>query len=356
MESAAHAKPHAPGYGAVACAPFHQNTLRYGVRPTAVWHDMVWYMAGGAVLAAILLDRLGDPPNRFHPTAWMGTLIAVLVPRRQTKRWGVAVVVSCCGLAAASALALWWAAPAAWPGGVGLAIYWAASVPLLKSTISVRGMERHAMAVYSSIMDGDGRAAGRLACIVKRSTAGMDTVQICSGAIESTAENTVDGITGPLFYAGAAGLPGALIYRTVNTTDSMAGYRSAMFKRVGWFGARCDTILNWIPARATGHMMVLAAAMTGHDWRGAYHTMRRDAGLPESANSGYTMAAMAGALGVRLEKPSHYTLGDGRDPGPEDIPAAVRIMKCTAWLFAGAAASMAAAVSVVAGVVYGGLL
>ena len=102
--------------------------------------------------------------------------------------------------------------------------------------------------------------------------------------------------------------------------------------------------------------MVLAAAMTGHDWRGAYRTMRRDAGLPDSANSGYTMAAMAGALGVRLEKPFHYVLGDGRDPGPEDIPTAVRIMKCTAWLFAGAAAALAAAVSVLAGVVYGGLL
>lgn len=318
-----------------------------------MWDGTWWCAAGGAILAAVLLDRLGDPANRFHPTAWMGNLVAILIPRYHTRGWGVAVVLLCCGLAASSAVLLWWAA-ASWPV-VGPVIYWAAAVPLLKSTISVRGMERHAMAVYHSVVSGDGRAAGRLACIVKRSTAGMSASQICSGAVESTAENTLDGTTGSLFYMGLAGLPGALVYRTVSTVDSMAGYRSAMFAQVGWFGAMCDTALNLIPARLTGYVMVLAAAVSGYDWRGARRIMRRDGARTDSVNSGYSMAAMAGALGVRLEKPSHYVLGDGRDPMPEDILAAVRIMRCTAWLFAGMAAGMAVAVHVLAGVVYGGL-
>ena len=320
-----------------------------------MWYDAGWYVAGSAVLAAMLLDMLGDPPNRFHPTVWMGRLAAALIPRRPTRGWGVVVVVWCCSLAAASALAIWWTIPAAWPGVAGLAINWAVTVVLLKSTLSVRGMERHAMAIYCSIVSGDGRAAEQLAHIVKRNTAGMSTSQICSGTIESTAENTVDGITGSLFYMGLAGLPGALIYRTVSTLDSMAGYRSQMFARVGWFGAMCDTILNHVPARVTGYVMVLAAAIHRYDWRGAYHTMQRDATRPDSANSGYTMAAMAGALGVRLQKPLHYALGDGRDPRPEDIQAAIRIMRCTAWLFAGMAAGMATAVYILAGVVHGGL-
>ena len=315
-----------------------------------MWDGAWWYVAGGAVLAAVLLDRLGDPPNRFHPTAWMGSLVAVLIPRHGTRRWGVAVVALCCGLAASSTVSLWLVAD--WSGPI---LYWAAAVPLLKSTISVRGMEKHAMAVYRSVVSGDGRAAGRLACIVKRNTAGMSAPQICSGAIESTAENTVDGITGSLFYMGLAGLPGALVYRTVNTIDSMAGYRSAMFAQVGWFGATCDTVLNHIPARLTGHVMVLAAAVAGYDWREARRIMKRDGARTDSANSGYPMAAMAGALNVRLEKPSHYTLGDGRDPEPEDIRAAVRMMRCTAWLFAGMAAAMATITYVLAGVMFGGL-
>ena len=323
-----------------------------------MWDDVWWCAAGGAILAAVLLDRLGDPANRFHPTAWMGSLVAVLIPRHRTRGWGVVVVLLCCGLAASSAVLLWWTAAywmtAYWPM-IGPAVYWAATIPLLKSTISVRGMERHAMAVYHSIVSGDGRAAGRLACIVKRRTVGMSASQICSGTVESTAENTLDGITGSLFWMGLAGLPGALVYRTVSTLDSMAGYRSAMFSQVGWFGATCDTALNLVPARLTGYVMVAAAAVSGYDWRGACRTMRRDGARTDSANSGYPMAAMAGALGVRLEKPSHYTLGDGRDPAPEDIPAAVRIMRCTAWLFAGMAAGVAAVVHVLAGVVYGGL-
>lgn len=323
-----------------------------------MWDGTWWCAAGGAILAAVLLDRAGDPANRFHPTAWMGHLVAILIPRYRTRGWGVAVVLLCCGLAASSAALLWWAAaywPAAYWPVIGPAIYWAAAIPLLKSTISVRGMERHAMAVYHSVVSGDGRAAGRLACIVKRRTADMSASQICSGAVESTAENTLDGITGSLFWMGLAGLPGALVYRTVSTIDSMAGYRSTMFVQVGWFGATCDTVLNLIPARLTGYVMVLAAAVSGYDWRGARRIMRRDGARTDSANSGYPMAAMAGALGVRLEKPSHYVLGDGRDPAPEDIPAAVRIMRCTAWLFAGMAAAMAVAVHVLAGVMYGGL-
>lgn len=309
-------------------------------------------MYGGVILAAMLLDRLGEPPNRLHPTAWMGSLMAILIPYRQTKLWGILLVVLCCGMVGIPTIVLWWLAPTLW--GVPLVVCWLASIPLLKSAISVRGMERHAMAVYSSVLCGDGRAAAQLSCIVKRNTTKMSTAQVCSGAIESTAENTVDGITGPLFYMGLAGLPAALIYRTINTADSMAGYRSAMFAQVGWFGARCDTILNWLPARATGYVMVLAAAISGHDWRAAHHIMRRDAGLPESANSGYTMAAMAGALGVRLEKPSHYTIGDGRDPELKDIPRAIRIMKCTAWLFAGITVLLATTIHVLVGA-YNGL-
>lgn len=320
-----------------------------------MWYDIGWYAACSAILAAMLLDRLGEPPNRFHPTAWMGSVVAALIPVYSTTWWGVITTIACCALAAVPALLMYWVLPAAWPGGVGIMIYWALTIPLLKSALSMRGMEEHAMAIYYSLNANDGGAAGRLACIVKRKTAGMNATQICSGTIESIAENTVDGITGTLFYTGLAGLPGALVYRTVSTIDSMAGYRSEIFRDVGRFGAGCDTLLNWIPARMTGYVMVASAVILRYDWQNAYRAVRRDAKKADSVNSGYAMAATAGALGVRLAKPHHYALGDGRDPRPDDIQRAIRMMKCTVWLFVGAACIMAAIMSILAGVIYDGL-
>lgn len=317
-------------------------------------------LPAGIMLAAIIVDRVfGDPPDRYHPTAWAGRMIARIIPAfggrtgAPRRLWGVVVViVSCAAVAGLAQLALlvivlpniavmssWsslhWAVVygVAWTSVIGS---YAVMVLLLKSTIAIRGMERHAMAVSARLEEDDIRGAGgRLASIVKRDTTKMSRKQICSGVIESVAENTVDGVTGPLFYYGAFGLPGALIYRTVNTIDSMAGYRSEIFRDVGWFGAKCDTVLNWIPSRLTGRIMALAASILGYDGAGARRTILRDAGRPESPNAGHTMAAMAGALGVTLEKPHHYTIGGGRDPEARDIAGAVRIMKCTVWLFAG---------------------
>lgn len=317
-------------------------------------------LPAGIMLAAIIVDRVfGDPPDRYHPTAWAGRIIARMIPAfgertgAQRRLWGVVVViVSCAAVAGLAQLALLvivlpniavmssWSSlhlsvvyGVAWTSVIGAYVV---TILLLKSTIAIRGMERHAMAVSARLEDGDIQGAGgRLASIVKRDTANMSRKQICSGVIESVAENTVDGVTGPLFYYGAFGLSGALIYRTVNTIDSMAGYRSEIFRDVGWFGAKCDTVLNWIPSRLTGRIMALAASILGYDGAGGRRTILRDAGRPESPNAGHTMAAIAGALGVTLEKPHHYTIGGGRDPDVRDIAGAVRIMKCTVWLFAG---------------------
>lgn len=113
-----------------------------------------------------------------------------------------------------------------------------------------------------------------------------------------------------------------------------------MFRDVGWFAARCDTVLNYAPARLTGLVMVLSAAVLGRDWRASYRVMVRDGGKTESPNAGYAMAAMAGAIGARLEKAGHYRLGDGAcaaAAGPASargqIESAVSMMKVTSVLF-----------------------
>ena len=112
--------------------------------------------------------------------------------------------------------------------------------------------------------------------IVKRNTKHLDKNHISSAVLESVSENTVDGITGPLFYYAIFGLPGAFVYRAINTIDSMVGYKTSLFRNIGWFGANCDTILNYIPSRLTGLVMILSALILGYNWKESFYIMRRD--------------------------------------------------------------------------------
>ena len=154
--------------------------------------------------------------------------------------------------------------------------------------------------------------------------------------MESVSENTVDGITGPLFYYTIFGLPGAFVYRAINTIDSMVGYKTTLFKNVGWFGAKCDTILNYVPSRLTGLVMILGALILGYNWKESLYIMRRDSRKLESLNAGFPMAALAGALGTRLEKMNHYTIGNGDiEFTKSHVISAVTLMKVSSILFCG---------------------
>ena len=117
---------------------------------------------------------------------------------------------------------------------------------LLKTTIAIRGMQKHAFAVVDAVEKGDlDSARNHLSMIVKRDTKNLDKNHILSAVLQSVSENTVDGVTGPLFYYAIFGLPGAFAYRAINTIDSMVGYKTTMFKNVGWFGAKCDTAVSY---------------------------------------------------------------------------------------------------------------
>ncbi|NIU00930.1 MAG: cobalamin biosynthesis protein CobD, partial [Nitrosopumilaceae archaeon] len=154
-------------------------------------------------------------------------------------------------------------------------------------------------------------ARGNLSMIVKRKTTNLNKDHVLSGTLESIGENIVDGITGPLFYFGIFGLPGAFVYRTINTIDSMIGYKTPIFSKVGWFGANCDKYLNYIPSRITAFTIVLSSILTGDDWKNSFYIMKRDGNKTQSPNAGYPMAALAGALRTRFEKIDYYSIGDG---------------------------------------------
>lgn len=292
------------------------------------------------VFFALALDlAFGDPKNKLHPTAWVGTIIAKLVPfaknQNQTKEkiGGILVTVFVSALVAGLLFSYDYIMKTSDIVLTVIAILIGSL--LLKTTIAIKGLEKHGNLVMESLSRNNlEEARSRLSMLVKRNTKDLDRNHIVSATLESISENIVDGITGPLFYFGLFGLPGAFVYRAINTIDSMIGYKTALFRNVGWFGANCDKALNYLPARITGLVMIPAAVLVKADWKNSLITMRRDGKNTESPNAGYPMAAMAGALGARFEKIDHYTLGNGTlDLNESHFRSAILLMRVTGVLF-----------------------
>lgn len=290
------------------------------------------------VAFALGLDfTLGDPKNKYHPTAWIGKLIAKLAPflKNSEKIGGVILVLFVVSIVSLLLVALDVTINLITIDYVSLIISIVIGTILLKTTIAIQGMEKHAIAVVESVEENNiEKARNNLALIVKRNTKNLDKNHVLSGVLESISENTVDGITGPLFYYGLFGLPGAFVYRAINTIDSMIGYKNSIFKNIGWFGANCDKVLNYIPSRLTALVMVLGAKIIGVNWKNSYQIMLRDGSKTKSPNAGYPMAALAGALQTKFEKIDHYSLGDGDlEITTEHIKSAIKLMKITSILF-----------------------
>jgi len=293
---------------------------------------------------ALLLDFLiGDPKTKYHPTAWIGKLIAVLVPftRNNSPKkelfGGILIVFIVVAIVSTLLVALDFGISLLTIDIVSLVVSIAVSSILLKTTIAIRGMQKHALAVVDALeKDNLDSARNHLSMIVKRNTKHLDKNHISSAVLESVSENTVDGITGPLFYYAIFGLPGAFVYRAINTIDSMVGYKTSLFRNIGWFGANCDTILNYIPSRLTGLVMILSALILGYNWKESFYIMRRDGKKLESPNAGFPIAALAGALGTKLEKINYYAVGDGNiEFTKSHIISAIRLMKVSSILFCG---------------------
>ena len=296
-----------------------------------------------ALALAVALDLVfGDPPNRWHPVAWIGRLVALgrrLAPRSPDDLaiHGSFLVLIVAGASAGGALVAH-ALLAALPGiAAPLAQAW-----LLKCSLSLRGLFGAVEVVRGHLVAGDLEGARRVVAwhLVSRETADLDRGAVASAAVESLAENLTDGFVAPVcFYVlgvlmggVGAGLALAWAYRAVNTADAMIGYRRDELEYLGRATARADDLLNYLPARLAAWALVAGAWLARQSTVGAARAWRRDGGRTESPNAGQTMAAMAGALGVSLEKAGHYRLGEGPPPDPETIDRAMRVERWAAAL------------------------
>ena len=299
------------------------------------------------LLLALLLDvALGEPPNRLHPTVWIGNTVAA-AERLAPGRDAAAAVQLVYGGAMALLI------PAVW-GGLAWALtfgllelhplaYLLVTAAMFKTTFSVRMLHRVAADIGRILATGDiAEVRRRMSALVSRDTSQLTPAQAAAGAIESVAENVTDSVVGPLLAFALFGLPGAVAYRAINTLDSMVGYHGR-YEYLGKASARLDDAANLIPARLAAVMLWLSTlALPGMLAGRAVRIMLAHHGRTESPNAGWTMAAMAGGLGVTLEKVGHYRLGD---PAPE--PCARHIGRATRALYATTALAALVAVGVI---------
>jgi adenosylcobinamide-phosphate synthase len=276
------------------------------------------------VLVALALDLLlGDPRWLPHPVKLIGALAARLEPPlrrglRSARLAGVATVIIVLATTGLVAAGLVYGAARVHPVAGDIV-----SILLLYSTLAARDLMRHSLAVYRALRAGDLEGARKkVALIVGRDTDQLQEAGVVRATVESVAENIVDGVTAPLFFAVLGGPVLALLYKAVNTLDSTFGYRNERYIQFGWAAARLDDVVNYLPARLTAPLVCLAAALLRLRAGDAWRVFRRDGRRHPSPNSGLTEAAVAGALGVQLGGLSHYagvpsekpTLGDPHTP------------------------------------------
>lgn len=292
-------------------------------------------MGGQGIATAVGLalgwaaDQLLGDPRRWHPVAGFGRLATAMEDRTYADHrlhGAVHVAVLVGGAAAAGSLV---ARSARHPVLATMATAAATWVVL-----GGRSLARESEAVAAHLDAGD-LAAARLQVshLVSRDPQTLDADGVARAALESVAENTSDAVVAPLLWGAAAGLPGLLAYRAINTLDAMVGYRDDHYGNFGWAAAKLDDLANLLPARVSGGLAVLAAPLVGGRPADALRAVRDQSGRHPSPNGGVVEAAFAGALGVTLGGRNTYggveedrgELGHGPAPSAADLARANRL-------------------------------
>ncbi len=274
------------------------------------------------LVAAVLVDLvLAEPPAAIHLTVWIGRTISVaekvgLAIRNPAGQFIFGMFASILLIAFFGGVT-WWLLDII--GGVNLVVFIIIGALLLKPAFCLRFNAKMSLLVEKYLDGGDYRPETAdkkvryLLTTVERGRGDEIVAPIVSSTVRSLSENASDFLAAPLFYFLLLGVPGAIAYKVSNTLDGMLGHHGE-YEYLGKFAARFDDVLNFIPARLTGLMFVMAAWLAGLNPRKAWRIMLRDHGKTESPNAGWPMAAAAGALEVRLDRAGHYSLGDADRP------------------------------------------
>jgi adenosylcobinamide-phosphate synthase len=261
-----------------------------------------------AITLALIIDRfIGDPPNWPHPVRWIGQMIAFLEQkwnrglRRKWKGIGMVWIIITC-----TWLITWGLVYAVYRIHPAIGMFFEGI--LIATTIAQKGLADAAMEVFQPLNEGKiEEARKKLSYIVGRDTDDLPEEEVVRGAVETVAENTCDAVTAPLFWAFVGGAPLAMVYRAVNTCDSMVGYKNGRYRDFGWASARLDDVFNWIPSRLTAWVMIIAnKPVEGMTRSKVIQVMKRDGRLHPSPNSGWSEAATAGLLGIQLGGMNKY--------------------------------------------------
>lgn len=296
-------------------------------------------MAFGAVILffAVVLDRLiGDPRSRWHPVALLGTLIGWwgrtnYYPKRLERITGAAG-----WLLTVTVFTLPFLLICLLPDR-----YWFLQLPaaiiLLSFCFASRSLEEHVAAVESALARGEDEGRAAVQMLVSRDANTLSFEQVRSAAYESASENLVDSIVAPIFWFAVfellfgMGIAGAALFRAANTMDAMLGYKDERI-RIGWFAARMDDVLAWIPARITGLLLLVLFACRGRAGR-ALAAYRADGKKRPGFNGGIPMSLIAGGCGVMFDKPGVYTIGSPEQTLAKGGKCIIRTLRETLILF-----------------------
>ncbi|BFH72741.1 cobalamin biosynthesis protein [Sulfurisphaera javensis] len=269
---------------------------------------------------AILLDLLiGEPPLFIHPVVWTGKISEKLIKPYRGYAYGIFIWIT-----SVIPVLIFLLFPLYIPNKLIQIIL---LVLFLKTTFSIRLL--YSLVRKSIPINLENRKYAQQ--LVRRNVYIIDDPHVASAVIESLFESLVDGITSPIFWFLILGYPGALLQRLANTMDSMVGYKTPELIKEGWFSAKVDTILNYIPARLTAILMLISAYLLGFKPRNTIETLKKS--NIESINARYPISFASAILNVKLEKIGYYSVGGGNLPNENDVKIALKIFKVTLILF-----------------------
>ena len=289
---------------------------------------------------AYILDLIfGDPQNVVHPVQVIGKIISagekILLRKKYKFLAGAVLNIFTVSITYTSMYLI--------SKSVKISVFFMIiEIYLMYTIFSINSLAREGNRVYRILKEGDiERARKDLSYLVSRDTETMDEKMIIRSTMETISENTVDGIVAPMFYMFLGGMPLAMAYKAINTLDSMVGYKNEKYMEFGKFSAKVDDVANFIPARITGILIVLASMILGYNYKNSLKIFLRDRKNHSSPNSAHSEASVAGALGVQFGgKVSYFgkeinkpTIGDKiKDFELEDIRKNIRIMYVTSFL------------------------